>query len=306
MEKAAQGGRGFQTYGVDLGVLGSRNNVDDEIRSSASGGAGGGSRSSSSSTFETQRTSGGSQSGSSSGGHGYTYSSHGGSSHGGSSQQHSGENNDDDYEEAEDDLNYDDHTQSGQAAGGQGSSYRSSSSYSYSAKKPLNAHHESIDQQFKHYPHKRDVSSQTQTYNIHDACKTTQCETIRCIVGPIDKSTGALIALRTRLVAHTLHKVRTCELCWVNFLNFCLFIQLGGESEVKLSSVVDGRIIKLPYIGLVEEANEQHITHEVFVTAIPKVVPKPDVIPLWIVVLAACAGALILLLLIYLLYKVRD
>jgi integrin alpha 8 len=63
-----------------------------------------------------------------------------------------------------------------------------------------------------------------------------------------------------------------------------------------------GRITKLPYIG---ETNKNFTTHEVSFTAIPDQVPVPDVIPLWIFVLAACAGALILLLLIYLLYKVR-
>lgn len=64
-----------------------------------------------------------------------------------------------------------------------------------------------------------------------------------------------------------------------------------------------GRITRLPYVG--EPTNDTLKTHEVFVTAIPDPIPKPDVVPLWIVVLAACAGALILLLLIYLLYKVR-
>lgn len=64
-----------------------------------------------------------------------------------------------------------------------------------------------------------------------------------------------------------------------------------------------GRITKLPYVG--EPTNDTIKTHEVFVTAIPDPIPKEDVVPLWIVVLAACAGALILLLLIYLLYKVR-
>jgi len=63
-----------------------------------------------------------------------------------------------------------------------------------------------------------------------------------------------------------------------------------------------GKITKLPYVG--SPANEILKTHEVFVTAEPDPVPKPDVIPLWIFVLAACAGALILLLLVYLLYKV--
>lgn len=80
------------------------------------------------------------------------------------------------------------------------------------------------------------------------------------------------------------------------------FSQIGGETEVKLSTMAIGRITKLPYIG--EPANDTLKTYEVFVTAIPDPIPKPDVVPLWIVVLAACAGALILLLLIYLLYKV--
>jgi integrin alpha 8 len=62
------------------------------------------------------------------------------------------------------------------------------------------------------------------------------------------------------------------------------------------------RITKLPYIG--EPKDKAIKTHEVFVTATPDPVPKPDVVPLWIVVLSACAGAIILLLLIYLLYKV--
>lgn len=71
---------------------------------------------------------------------------------------------------------------------------------------------------------------------------------------------------------------------------------------MKLSTMAEGRITKLPYIG--EPATDTRKTHEVFVTAIPDPIPKSDVVPLWIVVLAACAGALILLLLIYLLYKV--
>ena len=86
----------------------------------------------------------------------------------------------------------------------------------------------------------------------------------------------------------------------MNSLVFCP--QLGGESEVKLSTMAIGRITKLPYLG--KPTNDTLKMHEVFVTAIPDPIPKPDVVPLWIVVLAACAGALILLLLIYLLYKV--
>lgn len=74
--------------------------------------------------------------------------------------------------------------------------------------------------------------------------------------------------------------------------------------EVRLSTMAVGKITKLPYVGT--PANETIKSHEVYVTAIPDPIPKPDIIPLWIFILAACAGALILLLLIYLLYKVTK
>lgn len=198
-EKAAQGGQGFQTYGVDLGVLGSRNNVDDEMRkqSSASGGIAGGSRSSSS--YNSQTSSGGGQR------TGYTYSSQGGSNN----QQSADDDGNDEYE-GDYDENYDDQSQGGsqqRGGGGGGSSYRSSSSYSsYTPKKALNVHHESVDQQFKHYPAKRTVR-QAPFVVTDPLCKSTRCVNVRCVVGPLEKNNGALIALRTRLVAHTLHKV---------------------------------------------------------------------------------------------------
>lgn len=65
-----------------------------------------------------------------------------------------------------------------------------------------------------------------------------------------------------------------------------------------------GSITKLPYIG--KPLKESQKTYEIFVTATPDPVQKSEVVPLWIWVLAACAGALILLLLIYLLYKVSE
>lgn len=212
-EKAAQGGQGFQTYGVDLGVLGSRNNVDDEMRrqSSASGGIAGGSSRSSSSSHSSQSSSGGGsqRTGSSTG---YTYTSQVGSQGGSTYQQNSNEDGNDDYEaEGEYDENYEDQAQGGSAqrgtGGGGSSSYRSSSSYSsYSPKKTLNVHHESVDQQFKHYPAKRTVREAP--FVVTDPlCKSTRCVNVRCVVGPLEKNNGALIALRTRLVAHTLHKV---------------------------------------------------------------------------------------------------
>lgn len=211
IERAAQGGSGFQTVGLDIGVLGSRNNVDDEIRSSASDGLAGGSRSSSSS-YDSRHSSGSSsggqshQSGSSSGGQGYSYSSNSGTAY---QQQGGTDDNNDEYvgeEDNEYDENDDEHggTQhSANQQGGQGSSWSRSSSYSLSHKRPLNASPGSVDQQFKHYPQKRDVSQQ----GPESPCKSTNCGVIRCVVGPLDKNNGALVALRTRLVAQTLSRV---------------------------------------------------------------------------------------------------
>ena len=186
-EKAAQGGRGFQTYGVDLGVLGSRNNVDDEMRRQSGGVASGGSQSSSSSNFHTQSSSG-SQQGSSSG-------------HQSGVQSFTDEDYGGEYDENEDEQSQDQH----RSNSGSGSSWQSSSSYSQKVGRPLNVHHETVEQQFKHYP-KRTVR-QAPIQISDPLCKSTRCVNVRCVVGPLEKNNGALIALRTRLVAHTLHKV---------------------------------------------------------------------------------------------------
>ncbi|CAO1396274.1 unnamed protein product [Diamesa tonsa] len=336
--QTAQGGRGFQTSSFDLGVL-NRGNADEDLRrhghssstrvnggnlaggatsgsssvntgssfnsrtsgSSSTGNSGGslsgnsgssssgsssysngGGGSSSSSNFETHSSgsrTGGSNSGTA--GRQYTYS---------STNQNDGSNggfytDDGEYEDQYED--YEQNSQSNsQRSGGNPTGYQSSSAnYVHSSRtgSGLNAGHESVNQKFMLYPTKRttrdiknlDLGSDT-------LCKATKCVNVRCVVGPLDKNGGALIALRTRLVAHTLNKI-------------------SSENEVKLSTMAVGRITKLPYIGA--SPNQPIKSHEVFVTAIPDPVPKSDSVPLWIVVLAACAGALILLLLVYLLYK---
>lgn len=71
---------------------------------------------------------------------------------------------------------------------------------------------------------------------------------------------------------------------------------------MNLSTMAVGRVSQLPYIGRPQEKPIKR--YEVVTIAIPIPEPKPDVVPLWVVVLAACAGVIILLLLIYLLYKV--
>lgn len=113
-------------------------------------------------------------------------------------------------------------------------------------------------------------------------CNATKCAILKCYAGPLVHDDRAFIGLRTRLVAYTLDK---------NTLSVPL----------NISSKVVARIVKLPYIG---EPQEKPLkTFEVPVKAIPEPIVTPDVVPLWVVILSAVAGALILLLLIYLLYK---
>lgn len=63
------------------------------------------------------------------------------------------------------------------------------------------------------------------------------------------------------------------------------------------------RINKLPYIGT--PVGRLLHSHEVFTTvSAPEPDIRPDVVPLWVVVLSAVAGTIILLLIIFILYKV--
>lgn len=115
-------------------------------------------------------------------------------------------------------------------------------------------------------------------------CKSTKCSIIRCKAGHLAKDKEAWSALRFRANAATLKKI-------------------GWTEIVTISSMMVSRINKLPYIGT---PNDRPIhTHEVFTNmTFTEAEIKPDVVPLWVVVLSACAGAIILLLLIFLLYKV--
>ena len=85
-------------------------------------------------------------------------------------------------------------------------------------------------------------------------------------------------------------------------LIFYFFRKIAANVPMNLSTMVYARVTKLPYIGVPEDKPIKR--HEVIMTAIPLVEPAPDVVPLWVVVLSACAGVVILLLLILLMYKV--
>lgn len=81
--------------------------------------------------------------------------------------------------------------------------------------------------------------------------------------------------------------------------------QFAFHPEVQVSSLMAGRVTRLPHIGTPDQSALH--THEVVTQVVPRDTgAKPDIVPLWVVVLSACAGALILMLLVYLLYKVGQ
>ncbi|XP_066258052.1 integrin alpha-PS2 [Euwallacea similis] len=114
-------------------------------------------------------------------------------------------------------------------------------------------------------------------------CTATRCFYVKCTVGELKKDDFISIALRSRL------NVRAIR-------------QLSTTQPVKLSSMMVARISQLPYIGKPKDAALH--SHEIF-TDIPAGEQEltPQAVPLWIILLSAIAGTLILLLVILLLYK---
>jgi integrin alpha 8 len=80
---------------------------------------------------------------------------------------------------------------------------------------------------------------------------------------------------------------------------------VGNSEKVKLSSLMASRVTRLPFIGQPEKMKVK--TYEVITEILATDTPhyKPDYVPWWVVVLSACAGAAILILLVFLLWKVR-
>lgn len=80
-------------------------------------------------------------------------------------------------------------------------------------------------------------------------------------------------------------------------------MQMAPNMPLNLSTQVIARVKRLPYIG--EPIDRPLRSYEAKTSAIPTPEPKPDIVPLWIIILSACVGVIILLLLIYILYKVN-
>lgn len=81
--------------------------------------------------------------------------------------------------------------------------------------------------------------------------------------------------------------------------------KVAYNEQVKVSTQLIARVTKQPFIGTPVDPVVK--SHEIYTNVQPTISPAaPDVVPLWVVVLAACAGTIILLLLIYLLHKVFN
>ncbi|GLV41998.1 inflated [Carabus blaptoides fortunei] len=176
-------------------------------------------------------------------------------------------------------------------SGGQGEQHyesHSSSHRSYSSGQSGTRHfvgdnvatESDVDHRNRHFRHRREVDDDMRE-NI--PCNAARCKYLRCVTGPLVKDEEVHAILRFRANAETVKRI-------------------GGSQQLALSSMMVSRINKLPYIGTPTERPIH--SHEVF-TNVQKTDTeiKTDIVPLWVVVLSACAGTIILLLLVFLLYK---
>ncbi|XP_048504880.1 integrin alpha-PS2 isoform X1 [Athalia rosae] len=114
-------------------------------------------------------------------------------------------------------------------------------------------------------------------------CTSAKCVQLKCTLGPLDKGQEVWIAMRSRVKAKTLNEIAFNE-------------------KVRVSTKLVARVTRQPFIGA--PIDQLPKSHEIYTTIYPTTpLTEPDVVPLWVVVLSACAGTIILLLLIFLLYK---
>lgn len=126
--------------------------------------------------------------------------------------------------------------------------------------------------------------SDPKSQNSIGHCDSAKCVALKCVLGPLKKDQEVWIVARYRVDARTLKKVALQE-------------------KVMVSTKLVAKVTKQPFIGA--PAEQVMKSHEIKTNVEPSVTPSvPDVIPLWVVVLSACAGTIILLLLIFLLHKV--
>ncbi|XP_056443899.1 integrin alpha-5 [Gadus chalcogrammus] len=136
-------------------------------------------------------------------------------------------------------------------------------------------------QAHEHHVERREVHRESLSQLTNLSCSNTECWTLQCNVGLLEKGTSAILKVRSRLLAETFLEKQN-----KNFVLECLAKYI---------------VRKMPYAILPKHLPTEH---KKVVTSV--MWNKPDgkyLVPLWIIILAILAGLLLLALLIYVMYK---
>ncbi|XP_053626129.1 integrin alpha-V isoform X2 [Plodia interpunctella] len=169
-----------------------------------------------------------------------------------------------------------------------GSYQRSGSGYSYSSQSggssSYSSHSDGSFRGRESTRRRRQDQVDTPLKEILEKCEEKyKCAVVRCTTGTLLKDQEVWVALRTRINASVLNEI-------------------SKERAVKLSTLTATRISYLPTVG--RPLDQSWHTTEAHTVITPQLEAlESGNIPLWVVVLAAVAGALLLLLLIFALYK---
>ncbi|XP_072944283.1 integrin alpha-PS2 isoform X2 [Epargyreus clarus] len=156
-----------------------------------------------------------------------------------------------------------------------GSSYSSQSGGSYSS---------SSEQRRESTRRRRQDEVDPELKNMLEKCEEKyKCEVVRCRTGRLLKGQEVWLALRSRINASVLNEI-------------------SQERTVRLSTLAATRVSRLPIVGRPHargwQAAEAHTQLTPQLAALDS-----GSVPLWVIILAAVVGALLLLLLIFALYK---
>ncbi|XP_032514077.2 integrin alpha-PS2 isoform X2 [Danaus plexippus] len=181
----------------------------------------------------------------------------------------------------------------GGVQGGASSSYGNSGSYSYSSSQSGghrtysqsgHSFSSSSEQRRESTRRKRQDEVDTELKEMLSRCEEKyKCSVVRCHTGRLVKGQAVWVALRSRINSSVLNEI-------------------SQERSVKLSSLGAARVSRLPLVGRPLERGWR--SAEAVTTLTPQLEARDSgAIPLWVIILAAVVGALLLLLLIFALYK---
>uniref|UniRef100_A0A8C4Z674 Integrin, alpha 5 (fibronectin receptor, alpha polypeptide) n=1 Tax=Gadus morhua TaxID=8049 RepID=A0A8C4Z674_GADMO len=140
-------------------------------------------------------------------------------------------------------------------------------------------------QAHEHHVERREVHRESLSQLTNLSCSNTECWTLQCNVGLLEKGTSAILKVRSRLLAETFLEQNK------NFVLECLAKYI---------------VRKMPYAILPKHLPTEHKKVMEYTVVTSVMWNKPDgkyLVPLWIIILAILAGLLLLALLIYVMYK---